>query len=311
MKHPVSTTMILLIFFLATQFLGLMLVAKAIPVSISETGEVTVETPDTALGPPPETDPSGALLMLIIGITLGTLLILLIIRFKQYNLWKFWFLLAAGLTMTVSFGVIFGEANYSYAALLGFVLAAWKIFRPNVYVHNFTELFIYPGIAVLFYHILSVPVMLLLLAIISIYDVIAVFKSKHMVSMANFQTDSRVFAGLAIPRSTTPVKKTMIENGSEKKTPDKKRSSTKKSGTAILGGGDVAFPLLFAAVVLKEFVASGMAKQTALAITSIIPVFAMIGLAALFFLARQGKFYPAMPAVSLGVIVGWGVTLLF
>ncbi len=295
----------LLLFFLATQFIGLLLVAKAIPVSISETGEIRVNPPDTALGPPPETDPSGALLMLIIGITLGTLLILLIIRFKQYNLWKFWFLLAAGLTMTVSFGVIFGSANYSYAALLGFFLAAWKIFRPNVYVHNFTELFIYPGIAVLFYHILSVPVMLLLLAIISIYDVIAVFKSKHMVSMANFQTESKVFAGLAFPRSTTPVTKTMIENG---KTVRSKKQN--KTGTAILGGGDVAFPLLFASVVLKELVASGLTKQAALAITSIIPVFAMISLAALFFLARQGKFYPAMPAVSLGVIVGWGITLI-
>jgi len=304
MKHPLSTTIILLLFFLAAQFIVLMLVAKAIPVSISETGEVVVEAPNTALGPPPETDPSGALLMLIVGITLGTLLILLIIRFRQYNLWKFWFLLAAGLTMTVSFGVIFGEANYAYAALLGFVLAAWKIFRPNVYVHNFTELFIYPGIAVLFYHILSVPVMLLLLAIISVYDVIAVFKSKHMVSMANFQSDSKVFAGLAFPRSTAPVKKTMIENGS------KTSKKIKKSGTAILGGGDVAFPLLFASVVLKELVASGLTKQAALAITSIIPIFAMLGLAGLFFLARQGKFYPAMPAVSAGTIVGWLIVLV-
>ena len=42
--------------------------------------------------------------------------------------------------------------------------------------------------------------MLLLLALISVYDVIAVFKSKHMVSMANFQTESKVFAGLAVPR---------------------------------------------------------------------------------------------------------------
>lgn len=301
MKHPIGTTMILLLLFLATQFLGLTIVNMAIPVTEDADGNVVVLPPDTAVGPPPEVTPWGGLLMLIIGIGFGTVLILLIMKFRKYNLWKIWFTMAAGMTMTISFGVLFGDMNYTYAALLGFTLAIWKVFRPNAYVHNFTELFIYPGIAVLFYHILSVPIMLVLLALISIYDVIAVFKSKHMVSMAKFQTDSKVFAGLAVPRG-----KPMTIHA-----PKNPAKTVKKvGGTAILGGGDVAFPLIFAAVVMESLIVGGMAKNIALMQTSIIAITTTAMLALLFFVSQKGKFYPAMPAVSAGAIIGWLIVLL-
>ena len=44
--------------------------------------------------------------------------------------------------------------------------------------------------------------------------------------------------------------------------------------------------------------------------TSIIAVTTTIALGFLFFTAQKGKFYPAMPAVSAGAIIGWIVVLL-
>ena len=308
MKHPLSTTITLLTFFLATQLIGLFLVHLAMPVTQAPDGTIVVQAPDTAVGPPPETTDVGALFLLLIGVTIGTLLILLLVKLRKYNLWKLWFFLAAGLTMTISFGVLLGDTYYYLAGLLGFVLAAIKVFRPNPYIHNFTELFIYPGIAVLFYHILSVPVMLVLLAIISVYDIVAVFKSKHMVAMANFQTTSNVFAGLAIPR-VGANKVTATPNHTPKKSVSSSKPK-KGSAIAVLGGGDIALPLLFGAVVLKSLVETGVSPSSALALSAIIAVTSTLFLALLFFFSQRGKFYPAMPTVSAGAILGWLIILL-
>ena len=38
----------------------------------------------------------------------------------------------------------------------------------------------------------------ILLVLISIYDMIAVWKSKHMITLAKFQLDTKSFAGLAM-----------------------------------------------------------------------------------------------------------------
>ncbi len=50
----------------------------------------------------------------------------------------------------------------------------------------------YTGIAILFVPILNVFWMIILLIVISIYDAYAVWKSKHMVKMANFQMIKQV-----------------------------------------------------------------------------------------------------------------------
>ena len=68
--------------------------------------------------------------------------------------------------------------------------------------------------------------------------------------------------------------------------------------TAILGGGDIGFPLIFAGVVLKEW---GLWQSL------IIPFFALAGLALLLYYAEEKKFYPAMPFISAGCFVGLGV----
>ena len=75
------------------------------------------------------------------------------------------------------------------------------------------------------------------------YDAYSVWKSKHMIKMAKFQAKSKVFAGLLVPYK---------KNREESKLPKKGKVSFKGVKTAILGGGDVAFPLLFIGAVMKS-----------------------------------------------------------
>jgi len=125
--------------------------------------------------------------------------------------------------------------------------------------------------------------------LISIYDIYAVWKSKHMVKLARFQTSSRAFAGLSIPYKPP------------KKEDKKKLGKVEKIKTAILGGGDIAFPLIFAGVVMKS---------TGFLTSLIIPIFVSITLLILLVKSKEDRFYPAMPFLSLGCLAGYGFIIL-
>ena len=89
------------------------------------------------------------------------------------------------------------------------IFATYKVVKPNVYVHNFTELFIYGGLVAIFIQILNIYSAVVILILISLYDMYAVWKSKHIQKLAKFQTKSKVFAGLFIPyRFPKKLKKT-------------------------------------------------------------------------------------------------------
>ena len=105
----------------------------------------------------------------------------------------------------------------------------------------------------------------------------AVWKSKHMIKLAKFQSQLKIFPGFLVP---------YIEK--------------RKKRAAMLGGGDIGFPLLFAGVVFKEL---GF-------ISYIIPVIVSISLLLLLIYGNKNKFYPAMPFLGAGCFVGYGLILL-
>ena len=193
----------------------------------------------------------------------------------------------------MAFGAFFGRwVALSFALILG----VWKIFKPNFWVQNLTELFVYGGLAAIFVPLFSLWSVIILLILISIYDAYAVWKSKHMIVLAKSQSKAGMFAGLVLPYQITKSIPQKI----------KTKIKTSKVRTAILGGGDLGFPLIFAGVILKEF---GLWQAL------LIPLFAMIGLAVLFWKAEEKKFYPAMPFIAAGCFLGlgvvWVIQLLF
>jgi len=142
-------------------------------------------------------------------------------------------------------------------------------------------------------NVLSVSILLVLIAI---YDAYAVWKSKHMITLAQEQTKAKVFAGLVIPYELPKKTVSKVKKTSRTKTP-----APIKVRTAILGGGDIGFPLIFAGVLLKEM---GLWQSL------VLPFFAMAGLAYLLWLGEKDKFYPAMPFIGAGCFVGLGVIWL-
>src|SRR3989338_8049229 len=249
MKHNVQVTLVLLGLFILAQLVGLVIIdhynEKDLPYGIEK----------------PDYKPETSFIPLSVFIIIATVLALILARFKAVFLWKLWFLFAVIFGLSISFSV--------------FTLALLKVYFRTAVVHNFTEIFIYGGIMSLFVPIFSVFSAIILLILISIYDMYAVWKSKHMIKLAKFQSKLKTFAGLFIPYE--------------------------KNKAAILGGGDIAFPLLFAGVVLLE---KGLYPSI------LIIVYSALALFLLFLFGKKKKFYPAMPFISLGCFLGYLVSLI-
>jgi len=308
MKHSMKITSVLIILFIMTQLVGLVTVNKHIEVSEPVNGSVIIIHPATVLGEPPVVEnKSSSFIYILLGVLIGTALLMLFIKLKVNKVWKYWFLLSVFVTISVALGVY---VNKWIAIGIAAILAVWKVFKPNVLVHNFTEIFIYTGIAIIFLPILNLISATILLILISIYDMYAVWKSKHMVKLAKFQTQSKVFAGLFIPYAQEG-KKTNMKIAHKSQSETKEKTKTVKVKSAILGGGDIAFPLIFSATVMEFLIIDiGIVKSTALLLSGIISITTAAALAFLFWAAKEDKFYPAMPFVSGGCFVGFGIVYL-
>ena len=280
MKHDLSITLILVFLFLISHFVGLFIIKNYLPTEKS-----------LPLGiQKPEFNEKTSYIPIFISIIIATGIALILIKFSAFRIWKLWYLLSIFITLLVAFGAFIPQI---FAVIFAIVFALLKSFKSNFIIHNFTEIFIYGGLAAIFVPVLSLISIIILLILISIYDIIAVWKTKHMVSLAKFQFKSKLFAGLSIPYSPS---------GEKVKVKSKIKSEKSLERQAILGGGDIAFPLMFSGVMLKNF---GFLPALVTSLT------AGIALLALFLLAKKKKFYPAMPFITIGSLAGYFILLLF
>lgn len=253
MKHTLRITILLISLFLLAQVIGLIVIksyeAKKLPYGIE----------------PPKIEPQTSFLQIIGYILIATIVLFLLMRLKWNRVYKIWFLLGVWLCLLLAFSSFLKEG---IALGIALILAVWRVYKPNVIVHNFTEIFIYGGLAAMFVPILNIFSISILLILISIYDMIAVWKTKHMIKLAKFQTKQRIFAGFLIPY---------------------------KKKIAILGGGDVGLPLLFAGTILRTYDIFN---------ALIIVLFSALALFILLIKGKEKRFYPAMPFISIGCFIG-------
>ncbi|MBI4151780.1 hypothetical protein HY496_02315 [Candidatus Woesearchaeota archaeon] len=291
MKHSFKVILVLLLLFILIQYVGIAVLQKYVNEPLSEEqGEVVFE--ELPFGERPPLDEETSYVTMLLAVLLGTGLAFLLMRFRLALLWKVWFFVALLMTILTSLGAFL---PFWLAFSLSFVSTLWRILKPNIFVHTLTELLVYPGLAVIFVPLFSLSSISILLVLIAFYDAYAVWKSKHMITLAKSQAKAKIFAGLLVPYA--------VNTGRMLTTPRKSIGGKRVSAfrTAVLGGGDVAFPLLFTGVIFKEF---GLWQSL------LIPLFAATTLGILFWNAEDQKFYPAMPFLAVGCFVGLGVVML-
>jgi len=296
MKHNLKITAIILIMFVITQFIGLYVVDHY----FSEENELPfgLETPEIEK----EADYSVFFGLIIIAFIIAIFLFFFLTKFKIAFILKLWFFVVVVIALSITiFSVTRNFDKFIFgiipliAILVALPLAIIKIYRRNFFVHNFTELLIYPGIAAVFVPLLNIYTVIGLLVLISIYDMWAVWHSGIMQKMAKYQINKlKIFSGFFVPYLSKQMK-TKIKKWKKtmKKTELKKKKI--KINIAILGGGDVIFPIITAGVMFKTL---GIVPAI------LVILGATLGLAYLFFFSEKKKFYPAMPFITGGIIVG-------
>jgi presenilin-like A22 family membrane protease len=256
MKYDKKTALIIVILFICSQVFGIAInynwLSKQMPYGIEPIPDMGIDS-----------------VLFVFGAVIAmTVLILFLRRLGFQRFFRAWFFFAIWVVLSVSLSPFFGEIGSLFTA---FFLVLIRFREKDVFFHNMTEVLVYGGIASILAPAFGVFTSFLLLAAISIYDVVSVFYTKHMVSLAKFQSSTGVFSGFMVPT---------------------------KKGVAMLGGGDIAFPMIALIAILNSYglYACIMALLGATA-----------GLLFLIFFGKEKKFYPAMPFLFLGLLLGFAL----
>lgn len=232
-----------------------------------------------------------SVLGILLYVFLGTVVLLVLSRvFKKHKQGIFHFLFGAALLggMEIFFLSIFGSTLVAF--IISFTLTLYRLLKPNVLLHNFTVIFASSGAAAMLGIGLNVFNVVVLLAIISLYDVIAVYKTKHMIFLAKEMISAQTMFGFIIPENMYAWKTLLKE-------------ALPGQGFLFLGGGDIVFPALLA---VSAFQISPVASWLVIFGSS-------VGLYAntyLFINQEKPKAIPALPLIALGAVFGLGLFYL-
>ncbi|RLI93768.1 MAG: hypothetical protein DRO90_03120 [Candidatus Altiarchaeales archaeon] len=211
-------------------------------------------------------------IQIFLYIIIVTIMLLFLLRYKFELIIKIFVGMAFLLGLSFTFWNLLGDIGILVAVLL-LVIGIWQ--RKNLLVMNIILIFTVPGIGSWLGASLSLIPALVLLIILSIYDIISVFGTKHMVKLADG------VKGKMPLMFTIPVEKRILG----------------------LGTGDLALPVVFSTSIIK----SNYSLMNS--------VFAVIGgLIGLIFLfiyitKRRDITLPALPPIAAGMILGFCVSI--
>ena len=168
-------------------------------------------------------------------------------------------------------------------------LAMW--YWPRVITHNVAMSLALAGIAAVIGLSITPIVGLFVLATLSLYDIIAVYRTGHMVQLARTMIASGAVFGFIIPRRWHNffLFRDQARIGDE---------------FMVLGSGDIALPVMFVCSVVTHSLISA----------AIVGLFASLGLLLthlIFVNQSQRRAMAALPPIAMMTILGYAVSLLF
>ena len=219
-------------------------------------------------------------IILIIGFTA---LILLVLKFGGDKLVHFIMLAAVAVTMYYVMAVLL---PYGYVPIvITIALTVFLYIYPEWYILDATGLVIGGGAAAIFGISLSIISVILLMILLAIYDAISVYKTKHMVSLAESIVDMRLPILFVLPRK---------RNFSIVKNSD--------MGEAFfMGLGDAIIPSMLVVSAFVNYTSAAPALGAALG--------TLAGYAVLSRIAGRGKPHAGLPFLNSGAIIGFVIGL--
>jgi len=232
--------------------------------------------------------------ILIIGFTA---FILAVLRFGGQKLVHFVMLAAVAVTIYYVLAVLpVHYAYYAYIAIIGTIALTLLLYKyPEWYVLDATGLIIAGGAAAIFGISLIPKLIVLLMIILAMYDAIAVYKTKHMVSLAESIVDLRIPVLFVLPRKRNFS--LLREKGHDK-------GKSEMEEAFFMGLGDAIIPsmLVVSANCMPAFTYFlGLINAPALGAL----IGTLAGYAVLSRIAGRGKPHAGLPFLNSGAIIGF------
>jgi presenilin-like A22 family membrane protease len=244
-------------------------------------------------------------LVIIFAVILGmTLVILLIAKFWKKQIIHAIILFAVGYTTfyvllpllaSVSFLPDYAVIILSILIAVLLVLALWRY--PEWWVIDLSGILVGAGAIAIFGISLSILLVLILLIALAVYDAISVYKTKHMIDLADTVMDLKLPVLLVVPKipryslikETRRLKEQIAEGG--------------RRDAFFMGLGDVVMPgILVAAIYFTN------AQYLTIALATMLGTIVGFGFLMLFVI--KGKPQAGLPLLNSGAILGYIISSL-
>jgi len=217
----------------------------------------------------PEKPESSA--QIFIYIIFMTIVLLILLKYKFDIIIKIFMFISFLFGLSFTFWNLIGEIGIFIAIIL-LAIGYWQ--RKNFVVMNIVLIFTIPGIGSWLGASLSFIPSLILLVGLAIYDIIAVFGTKHMVKLAE-GAKGKIPLMFAIP-----IEERFLG----------------------LGTGDFAIPVVFSTSILRDYTF----QNSVFAVIG--GLFGLVGLF-IYIINKKDVALPALPPIAVGMILGFIVSL--
>lgn len=288
---------------MALSFLTTQLLAMILSIPFKQTGFQAFEDPNNPINP----------LIYVVAIVCFSAVILLIVRLKRAKLITYLILGATALVLMdvfmiiIAFGLYYGtgietylwESSMAAGLALGIALTYALYKNPEWHVVNTVGILMGAGVASIMGISFGILPVIIFLIALAIYDAIAVYKTKHMISLADAVTEQHLPVLLVYPKD---------EGYSFKKQKGIKKEldSGKEREALFMGLGDIIIPSVLAVSAfsfLAPVASLGTLGPFLVALGTMLGI--MGGFACLMVLVMKGKPQAGLPLLNAGAILGY------
>jgi len=241
-------------------------------------------------------DPMNLVFFFVIIIVM-TLIILLIAKYWKKQLIQFIILGAIGYTAAYVIYPLFTlVVNWLFSAVIAIVIAGIIVFLllkyPEWYIIDIAGIIIGAGAIAIFGISLGILLVILLLIGLAVYDAISVYKTKHMIDLADTVMDLKLPVLLVVPkiRHYSLIKET--------KSLKEKLKSGEERDAFFMGLGDIVMPGILVASIYHNV-------NNSLPVALSVILGTLIGFAILMIFVMKGKPQAGLPLLCSGAILGY------
>lgn len=177
------------------------------------------------------------------------------------------------------------------AFVISLFLIIFYIAWPYVWLHDLVLILTLPGIAAVLGASLSPWTVVLVLIFMSVYDYVAVYRTKHMVKMAKVMIKGRAIFAMIFPEHWHGFMVHLDE-------------AHPGEGFMMLGSGDFVFPLIMAA---SAYSISSVTSWLVFVFT----LFGLLLMHLIFFSQKVRRPMPALPPLAAFAILGFLISIFF